>query len=439
MVRIRSFLPALALVLGCCLLCALPARAAEPPRPKRLVMTELKPGGLKPDLVRTLTDVLLEALRARSGMRVMGRTEVEVILEHEGQKQLMGCDDEGCEANLGQALKADYLCSGSLGVIGTTFLVNLALTDFATARVTARSSATAMSETELVAAVQRAAEDLVAPSDRRKAKATQEATGFKLTGKTSLAMLDLTASGLEPQVVDNLTQVVVDELKNLPKASLISRYEIRALFSHTRQQQLLGCDDAGCLSELGGALGVDYLVSGNVGRVGDTYLLHLKLISIKGAKIANRVAESFVGEESQLIGATRFAARGLVGLRREGDGKLEVPKPVSDARLIVDGKPLEGAASTVQSLKAGKYNLRLEADGFAPWFSDVYVDAGALTRVNATMKELGTPVYKKWWLWTLVGVVVAGGAATAAVLATQQAGGSGQTYPFNFETGLPQR
>lgn len=29
------------------------------------------------------------------------------------------------------------------------------------------------------------------------------------------------------------------------------------------------------------------------------------------------------------------------------------------------------------------------------------------------------PVYKKWWLWTIVGVVVAGGAVTAAVLLTR--------------------
>lgn len=30
-----------------------------------------------------------------------------------------------------------------------------------------------------------------------------------------------------------------------------------------------------------------------------------------------------------------------------------------------------------------------------------------------------TPVYKKWWIWTIVGVVVAGGAVTTAVLLTR--------------------
>lgn len=36
--------------------------------------------------------------------------------------------------------------------------------------------------------------------------------------------------------------------------------------------------------------------------------------------------------------------------------------------------------------------------------------------VHPTTKS---PVYKKWWLWTIVGVVAAGGAVTAAVLATR--------------------
>jgi hypothetical protein len=31
-----------------------------------------------------------------------------------------------------------------------------------------------------------------------------------------------------------------------------------------------------------------------------------------------------------------------------------------------------------------------------------------------------TPVYKKWWLWTLVGAVVVGGVTAGAVLGTQQ-------------------
>jgi hypothetical protein len=42
------------------------------------------------------------------------------------------------------------------------------------------------------------------------------------------------------------------------------------------------------------------------------------------------------------------------------------------------------------------------------------------TEASASVtKKKDTPTYKKWWVWTIVGVVVAGGAATTAVLLTR--------------------
>jgi tetratricopeptide (TPR) repeat protein len=41
---------------------------------------------------------------------------------------------------------------------------------------------------------------------------------------------------------------------------------------------------------------------------------------------------------------------------------------------------------------------------------------------QAVVERHETPIYKRWWLWTIVGVVVAGGVITAAVLATRSNG-----------------
>ena len=73
--------------------------------------------------------------------------------------------------------------------------------------------------------------------------------------------------------------------------AVISRDEIKSMLLHEQSKMLMGCDDESCLAEIGGALGVQYIVSGNVGRIGETYLLHLKLINIREAKVENRVAE----------------------------------------------------------------------------------------------------------------------------------------------------
>ena len=64
-------------------------------------------------------------------------------------------------------------------------------------------------------------------------------------------------------------------------------------------------------------------------------------------------------------------------------------------------------------LRRGDLILRVEADGYYPWIGDVYVDRGDLTRLDVSLDEAPRPLYREWWLWTVVGVVVAGGVATA--------------------------
>jgi len=49
------------------------------------------------------------------------------------------------------------------------------------------------------------------------------------------------------------------------------------------------------------------------------------------------------------------------------------------------------------------------------------VAATSTTETTSPQKH-ETPVYKKWWLWTIVGVVVAGGVVTTAVLVTRSNG-----------------
>ncbi len=411
-------------------LCALAGAAlAEEAKEQRLLVFDLEPKGIDETLARNTTDALLAAIKSRPGFRVLGRNEINLILEHEGQKALLGCSDDSCLAELGETLKGDLVLSGSLGKVGQAFLLSVRIIDVRRAAVTSRASETAFSPDELLEAAGRVAVELLSPGEPEKT-----APAFSLRAgseEITLAVLDLGASGTDEKAAENLTQVVVHELKNFEGISVISRDEIKSMLLHEQSKMLVGCDDASCLAEIGGALGVQYLVSGSAGRMGDTYLLHLKLIDIREARVANRVAEAFQGQESQFIAATRFAARNLVGHRQSGEGKLQVRPSVSDATIILDGEPVEFEAE--RTVKAGKYNLRLEADGYHPWIGDVYVDEGRLTRLDVEMTGLPEAWYGKWWLWTTVGVVVAGGLAAGLYFGLS---GPGETV-LDVTSGVP--
>jgi TolB-like protein len=376
------------------------ARAEQ--TPKQIVVMQLESKGVEQSLVENVEEVLLTTLQSVEGYQAIGKREIEVILRHQGEKQAAGCVDDSCLTEIGSLVRGDLILTGSVGKVGTALLLSVRLMSVEGAVVVARVSETALDSKELIEAAKTCALKLVKPEKHK-----MIISGFVLKlddQKKKMAVLEVRPLGEEKELAQNLTQVVIMELKKIDGLSLISRDEIRSMLSFEQDRQALGCSDESCLAEIGGALGVEYIVTGNVGKLGEAYILNLKLINIRDAKTENRVAESFQGDETQLIGAARFAVRKLLGITGEGDGQLQVRPSVMDSRLFVDGQEIEMREKI--SLKAGKYNLRLEADGHYPWIGDVYVDVSKETLLDVSLSEMPKPWYKKWWFWTTVGAVV---------------------------------
>jgi len=83
-------------------------------------------------------------------------------------------------------------------------------------------------------------------------------------------------SDVDEKTAATISEAVTAELRRLPGAAVITREEIRTLLEFQKARLLLGCDTAECTAELGAALGVDHIVSGSVGRLGESWLVQLK-------------------------------------------------------------------------------------------------------------------------------------------------------------------
>ena len=75
----------------------------------------------------------------------------------------------------------------------------------------------------------------------------------------------------------------------------MSESDISALLGMEKTKAMLGCTDAGCIAEVGGALGVDRVVHGSVGRVGSSLLVNLSSLDPKKASHAASVSERLKG------------------------------------------------------------------------------------------------------------------------------------------------
>lgn len=87
-------------------------------------------------LSEVLTTELAETDRFTS---VISSRDVRAMLSFEAQRQIMGCSDEACLAEIGGALGADRIVVSNLAAVGDRFVLTLKLIDLADARTERRA------------------------------------------------------------------------------------------------------------------------------------------------------------------------------------------------------------------------------------------------------------------------------------------------------------
>ncbi|MEO1483996.1 MAG: hypothetical protein AAFU77_17935, partial [Myxococcota bacterium] len=99
--------------------------------------------------------------------RVVGMRDVEALLDLELAKDLIGCDDVACTAEIGLALDADLLVRGSLGTVGRRVIALLKLIDTQEGVVLRRVERSMPVGGDTAGLVERLVQDLFRPRERK--------------------------------------------------------------------------------------------------------------------------------------------------------------------------------------------------------------------------------------------------------------------------------
>lgn len=110
-------------------LCARPASARAGRAVKVVVLPLAALGGVSKETAQLLGDALAGELRKRAGISVLTQSDVSALLGVEKTRQMLGCSEGGCLAEIGGALGADRVVHGSLGRVGGSLVVNLSALD----------------------------------------------------------------------------------------------------------------------------------------------------------------------------------------------------------------------------------------------------------------------------------------------------------------------
>ena len=236
-----------------------------------------------------------------------------------------------------------------------------------------------------------------------------------------IAVWRFDALGIDAEIVQRLETLFRLELDRLDRIPLASRREIESKLSPG--EQACAGDDK-CLTAIGKRLGVDFVVTGTVGSLGDNYVLNIKAVDVATGKSQRIQSPPLKGTPDELIEGVRVAAYSLLA-PAQLHGSLQIQSDLIGAAVTLDGKPIGKTPlpnqGVISKLALGRHELHVEARDFAPFDDAVEVHfqkvSPVVVRLLGTTETIGTgrtiveerhPIYTRPWFIAGVAVVAVG-------------------------------
>jgi len=131
--------------------------------------------------------------------------------------------------------------------------------------------------------------------------------------KPSVAVLDFEARGIPGYEAETLTERLRTEIATTKAVQLVDRKLLQNILEEQGLQQS-GCTTDECAAEVGQLLGAQYMISGAVGKLGETYSIDAKMVSVTTGAAVRTKSVSYQGEISGLLNEMEILAWEIVGL-----------------------------------------------------------------------------------------------------------------------------
>jgi hypothetical protein len=239
-----------------------------------------------------------------------------------------------------------------------------------------------------------------------------------------IAVWRFDALGIDPEIAQRLETLFRMELDRLDRQPLPSRTVVEKSVT-AAEQNCTG--EEKCLTSIGKRLGVDVVVTGTVGSLGDNYVLNIKVVDVATGKSQKMQSDPLRGSPDDLIEGVRVAAYKLLA-PEQLHGAVQIQSDIIGADVAIDdhdiGKTPLANQGVIGKLALGKHKLRVEAKGYDAFEQDVEVHfqkvSPVLVKLLPSDKVIGTgktvyveknPIYTRPWFIAVVGVsaVVLGG------------------------------
>jgi TolB-like protein len=164
--------------------------------------------------------------------------------------------------------------------------------------------------------------------------------------KLTIAVTTLEGRGLAEGEAQTLTDALRNYLINTGSFRVMERGKMDIILKEQGFQASGACTDEACLVEMGQLLGVEFMITGSVGKVGGTYSVNIRMININTGEITRTTNKFYRGEiDGLLTKVIPLIAKEFAGTKKEPAVAKKQPAPKQKPVAKKEVKPAEKKGS----------------------------------------------------------------------------------------------
>ena len=206
-----------------------------------------------------------------------------------------------------------------------------------------------------------------------------------------LVVLSLRADPTDQGRAGVLDELLLAEIEKYGRYKVLGMSDVKAMVGFDKIKDVMGCDDVSCAVQLGGALGVRYIVAGSVTSLEGDIIITLKMLDVQAAVVLDRATADARNNPHNYPDLIARAVAQLDPIAAVMNGSAVLDSDPRGATLFVDGKEV-GAAPQTLTLAPGKHEVRGTLDGYLE--STQPFTVASSDKAKVTLKLAKVPVGK---------------------------------------------
>ena len=320
--------------------------------------------GINLQEVQTLTERMRTEIGNTKAVRLIERKAIENIMAEQGLAQ-SGCVTDECAAEVGQLLGVQYMINGVLGKMGDSYTIDAKMFSVETGETVQAVNTTYEGEIEgLLLEMQILSWEIVGLQVPPRLKLQRAGE----TEKPTMAVIDFDGRGISVLEAQTLTDRFTTEMNYTDRVRMVDR---RTMTDVLVEQGFSSgeCTSEECAAEVGAALGVEFMINGSIGKIGNTYTIDCKMFSVATGAAESMKNISYQGEVDGLITEMEILAWDILD--------LNIPQDLIKKRQMGTRAYLESQAFAAVKTKQGALMRSAAFPGLGQLYNDKKIEGYA--------------------------------------------------------------